>query len=118
MMATAFLGYQHSPKWFKLNLYSIFNVLLSNITHYYNIFFLLLLFLISFTIFYFDNLKLSSVYSMRYFQIFSIIGALLTLIITIYDSINIIKVISHVNDNEVNVHGHIILNREAAKEYK
>ena len=53
---------------------------------------------------------------MRYFQIFFVIGALLTLIITIYDSINIIGVMSYVNHNEVNVHKHVTLDREAAKE--
>jgi hypothetical protein len=64
-----------------------------------------------------DNFKLSSIFFIKCFQIFSIVGFLFTLIITSYNSIFVIDTISYINDKDnVNLHGHISLNREAAKE--
>jgi hypothetical protein len=117
MMATAFLGYQHSPKWFLLNLYSSLNILLSNnIYSYYISYLSSFLFFIVFTLFYLDNFKLSSVYSIKCFQIFSIIVLLFTLIIIIHNSINITSLIYQVNDNnDVSIHGHVNFDKEAGR---
>lgn len=79
MMATAFLGYNSSPKWHTLNLSFIFNSFFLE-----NINLSALLLLISFTILYLDGFKLSSNSLVRYFQIFSfVLSILITLIIAL-----------------------------------
>ena len=115
MIVTAFLGYQHSPKWFLLNLYYLLNIFFSNTTLYYYISYLfLLLFITILTLFYLDRFRLSSVYFIKCFQIFTIIGVLLILIISIYNSISITQVMCHINNNNgVNIHGHVNLDKEA-----
>ena len=71
MMATAFLGYDYSPKWFKLNLYyfilNTFHLIQNN---NYIIIILSFIFTISFIIFYLDNFKLSNNIFMKLVQIF------------------------------------------------
>ena len=117
MMATAFLGYQHSPKWFILNLYSLYDTLLSYNIHYYISYLFLFFSHISFILFYLDNFRLSTTYFIRCFQISSFIGSLLAFSIISADSNSIIDSIYHINDNnDVSVHGHVTIDKEAAKE--
>ena len=92
-------------------------MLSNNIYSYYISYSFSFLFLIAFTLFCLDNLKLSSIYFIKCFQIFSLFGLLLTIVITTYDSINTATTVSYVNDNnDVNLHGHVTLYKEAAKE--
>ncbi len=102
MMATAFLGYYHSPKWFGLDLYTITYTLLTYI------------FSINLLILYLDNFKLSSFIVIKYLKIFTII---LILILIILDSAYFIDTINCINDkdNGVNIHGHINMTKEAAE---
>jgi Cytochrome b/b6/petB len=116
MMATAFLGYQYSPKWFLLNLYFLLNTLLSSNICYYISYSLLSLSLISLTLFYLDNFKLCFIYYIKIFQIFSFFSLLLVLILTIYYSVNIVDIVQYINDNnDINLHGHVNLNKEAGQ---
>lgn len=101
MMATAFLGYNNSPIWFKLNLL---------------IFLFAVLFKISFIIFYLDDFKLFSSYSIKYFQIFSSIGILFTAIVIMYNIVDYTDIICYANDkNTVDLHGHVSIGTEGAK---
>jgi energy-coupling factor transporter transmembrane protein EcfT len=114
MMATAFLGYGISPKWSKLNLYFLFHILIVNNVH--SIFYLFsFLFLINLIIFYLDDFKLSSVYSIKCFQIFSFVGLLFILIILILNLTNIIDITCSLEDKDINLHGHMSIEKEAAK---
>jgi hypothetical protein len=113
MIITGFLGYKDSPKWHTLDLLFLFNSFsLENI-----IYLSALLSLISFIILYLDGFKLSSSSPVRYFQLFSFVLSILIFIIYIF-KIYSLDVISHVNDkdNNINLHGHVSLDKEAAKE--
>ena len=103
MMATAFLGYKHSPIWLELDLN-------------FFIFINLLLFYISFIIFYLDNFKLSSIYYIKCFQILSSINFLFIIVIVTGNMFNYTDVIVCVNDKDsVDLHGHINVTKEAGK---
>ena len=116
MMATAFLGYNVSPKWFLLNLYNYSYILFSKDMYTYMSYLSSFLFSIAFTLFYFDNFKLSSIYSVKYFQIFSFVSIILLIITTTCDFMNT-TVIAHINDdNDINLHRHVNIDKEAAKE--
>jgi quinol-cytochrome oxidoreductase complex cytochrome b subunit len=80
MMATGFLGYAHSPKWFKLNLNLNFLFIFIQNNFLFGIF--LYLFIISFILFYLDNFKLSSIHFIKYLQLFSFVS--LTCICILY----------------------------------
>ena len=120
MMATAFLGYVTSPKWFKLNLVTNFlNNLFFNEIFFHNIInsLFLSIFLISFIIFYLDNFKLSDNRPIKYFQIFSFISVLFIIIITAWNITNFVDILCYAKDrNSVDLHGHVSLNKEAAAE--
>lgn len=105
------MGYNNSPKWSKLNL--IFSYVLVENSVITNLF--LFLFTISFVLFYLDNFKLSSIHSIRYFQIFSFIGILFIFILHILDMTNLMNIICYVNDKDINLHGHISVDKEAGK---
>ena len=118
MMATAFLGYDYSPKWSKLNLYcyiiNIFSLIQNN---NYIIIIFSFIFTISFIIFYLDNFKLSKHIFIMSIQIFSFIGLLLLLTTIICNTYNLQDVICLAKDNsaDCNIHGHVSLDKEAGK---
>lgn len=105
MMATAFLGYNNSPIWFKLSLC-------------FFMYLIYVLFIVSFIIFYLDNFRLSSSYTIRDIQIFSFIGILFILIaITICDLSSYADTICCANDKgNIDLHGHVSLGKDAAAE--
>ena len=118
MIATAFLGYIHSPKWFKLNLVLDFFSFLNEI-HIYNIINSLLLFIfsISFILFYLDNFKLSDSCPIKCFQLFSFIGLLFIIILTIWNITNFADILCYAKDRDnIDLHGHVSLNEKAAAE--
>ena len=81
-----------------------------------NIFFILSL--ISFIIFYFDNLKLSAIDEIKYFQLFSFIGLLFVLIISIYITVNYMDFICYMGDknkDNVSLHGEYNMTKEGAE---
>ncbi len=91
MMATAFLGYLHSPKWFGLNLnFSYFTIIFS------------LLFTFSFIIFYLDNFNLSKNFLIKFTQVISFI-ILFVCVLFIYSNITPSDIICNVSDmnNEI-----------------
>jgi hypothetical protein len=104
MMATAFLGYLHSPKWYNLNL----NLFLSSL-------YILSLFLIlfSYVLFSLDNYTLSSVNFIKFIQIFSFILIPLYFLYKIYSPYEIVNLVSYINDNnDVHLHGHVSVDKE------
>ncbi len=114
MMGTAFLGYNNSPKWSKLNLiFYINNFLIENSHYVINLF--LVLFVVSFILFYLHDFKLLSLYYIKYFQLFSFIGLFLAIIICISNIANYIEVVCCVNEKDsVNLHGHTNITKDAA----
>ncbi len=109
MMATAFLGYLYSPKWFELNLNFYFFVL-------YNIYIVsLFLFTISFVLFYLDDFNFSSIYYIKLLKILSFILFLIIFIIINLSYINLTDLICCVNDKDINLHGHVTLDKDAWK---
>lgn len=108
MMGTAFLGYWYSPKWFVLNLNFSFFVV--NNIYIVSLF----LFTISFVLFYLDDFNLSSIYYIKLLQIFSSILFLIIFIINV-SYINLTDLICCVNDKDINLHGHVTLDKDAGK---
>ena len=108
---TAFLGYYNSPIWSKLNLISSYISVYNNVI----INLLLLLFIISFILFYLDNFKLSKTHFIKYFQIFSFINLLFMFILFLSNNINLADMIYYANDKDINLHGYVTLDKEAAK---
>lgn len=113
MMATAFLGYDNSPKWPKSNLYFLLNTTLENPIFIY---FFMFLFILNFTLLYLDDFKLSPIYSIMYFQILSYITLCFIIIIILFNPINISDAICHINDKDnINLHTHVSLEKDAGK---
>ena len=81
----------------------------------FNLFFILPV--ISFILFYLDNLKLSANDEIKYFQLFSFIGLLFVLIISIYNTINSMDFICYMGDKNkyVDLHGEYNMTKEAAE---
>jgi Cytochrome b/b6/petB len=116
MMATAFLGYNYSLKWSKLNLYiSILNTFSLIQNNNYIIIILSFIFTISFIIFYLDNFKLSNNIYMKLVQIFSFAGMLFLLIVTMCNTYNLQDFVCFVKDNSIDLHGHVSLDKDAGK---
>jgi group I intron endonuclease len=76
MMATAFLGYQRSPKWFILNPHFLLGITFIN----FIISIILIIFVISF-ILYLNNFKLCNKLFIKYVEILSLIGITFVIII-------------------------------------
>jgi energy-coupling factor transporter transmembrane protein EcfT len=74
----------------------------------------LLLFTVGFILFYLDNFKLSSIYIIKWFQIFSFFSVLIIFILYVSD-INLINLICCANDKDINLHGHVTVGKEAGK---
>jgi len=62
---------------------------------------------------YLDDLKLHNNIYIKYIQLFCLISIPLYVIYSIWNYVNII---THVKDNDINLHGHVSLNKEAAAE--
>lgn len=75
----------------------------------------LFLFTINFIIFYLDDFKLSSNCFIKSLQIFSFIGLVFILVITTLNICTSIDIISNINDKDINLHGHVSLDKEAGK---
>ncbi len=101
MMATAFLGYLHSPKWFELNLnFSYFTIIFS------------LLFTFSFIIFYLYNTNLYYSLLIKFTQVISFIRILFVqLIYNLYVKNNINLNLSRVLGNNINTKVELYLNK-------
>ena len=108
MVATAFLGYAHSPKWFYFNS----NISFNNLYIAYNI--LSLFGLLSFVFFYLDGFKLSNIYYIKVFQLLSLFSILIGFLVCYQlNSLNFLCI----NDNDnVNLHGHVDISKDAAIE--
>ena len=116
MMATAFLGYNYSPKWSKLNLYiSILNTFSLIQNNNYIIIIFSFIFTISFIIFYLDNFKLSNNIYMKLIQIFSLAGMLFLLIVTMCNTYNLQDIVCFAKDNPIDLHGHVNMDKDAGK---
>jgi group I intron endonuclease len=105
MMATGFLGYLHSPKWYELDL-NFPNILLFfyNIYNNYYLFSIFsLIITISFILCYLDNFNLSDNYLIKIIQIISFIIILFVCIISLYNNITYSDIICNVGDinNEI-----------------
>jgi len=91
MIATGFLGYIHSPKWYELDLNLLFsNILLFSyniINNYYFFNILYLVVTISFILYYLDDFNLSKNLLIRFIQVFSFIAILIVLSLFAYNSI-------------------------------
>ena len=120
MMATAFLGYWHSPKWpeFFLNIYLsnillfIDNIINNNIlvSLYSNAFGFSLM------IFFLDNWILSDIKLLKYFQILTFISVLILLIFFAYDHIITTSFINCTKDsNDIYIYDHIFISKEVSK---
>ena len=120
MMATAFLGYWHSPKWpeFFLNIYLsnillfIDNIINNNIlvSLYSNAF------SFSLIIFFLDNWRLSDIKLLKYIQILTFISAPILLIFFVYDHIIITSFINSTKDsNNIHIYDHIFIGKEGSK---
>ncbi len=111
---TAFLGYYNSPIWFKLNhILDISFLIKCSSSHIVSLF--TILFLISFILFYLDDFKLSSVYIIKCFQIFSFIGILFTLIVALNITNHLVIPCYIIDKDSVDVHGHVHVTKEAGK---
>ena len=111
MMATAFLGYHYSPKWYEL----IFNLLL---------FFIYVIFLFSplfsFILLYLDNFNLSNIRVIKYIQMFSFIVIPIIFFLFIYSNLNYSDVIFWIdenknNGNNIHLHGHVSLSEQVGR---
>ena len=113
MMAIAFLGYIYGPTWFNL-----LKIILQYIND--NLFILAsiigLIFQISLTIFYVNNFVLSSCQYTKYMQIFSFIMSVLVIAYLIIINMDMTQFILYIQDDQVNLHGHVNVTKEAAKE--
>lgn len=71
----------------------------------------------SLIIFYLDDLKLSNIKFIRYTQIIFFIGIPLFIAFFFYNSypVNITDIIFCVKDNNINIHGHVTVDKEAGK---
>lgn len=65
---------------------------------------------------YLDDLKLHNNVYIKYMQLFCLILIPLYLIYKTYSIWNYVNIISHVKDNDINLHGHVSLNKDAAAE--
>lgn len=98
---------------FYLFIYSAFH---NNIVYHIIYLLYLSLLIFSFIIFCLDDFKLSWNHPIRSFQIFSFIGLLFTLIITILNMPNLIDIIYCLNDKDnVGLHGEYNITKEAAE---
>ena len=111
MIATAFLGYKCSPKWFILNLS---NMSINESYIYIN--FLSILFTINFTILYLDDFRFSSNIVIKCLQMIILLIIPFLLILSISHINNIDFVCSIKDENGVNLHGHVNVTKEAATE--
>lgn len=127
MMATAFLGYVYSPKWYELNLNLLFSYNIVDNYYFFNI--LSSVAIISFILYYLDNFNLSDVKIIRYIQILSFISIILFILLICFlsyenmTSSNVILSVGDMNNeigtkinNNVNLQGHVHVNdKEAGK---
>ena len=104
--------YNNSP--LQSNIFASFILLTSSFLY----FILSYLFTFSFVLFYLDDFKLSNNNFIKYVEIIYFIGIPLYLIYNLYHVVSMIDIISYVNDkdNNINLHGHVSLNKEAATE--
>jgi hypothetical protein len=76
-------------------------------------------FLLSLTLFYLDNLKLSNIKFVKYFQVFSVAYMLILILFISYEKsiISLQDIVCYMTDNnkDVNLHGHVSVNKEAGK---
>lgn len=76
-------------------------------------------FLLSLTLFYLDNLKLSNKKFVKYFQVFSFAYTLILILFILYNKsiISLQDIVCYMTDNnkDVNLHGHVSVNKEAGK---
>lgn len=76
-------------------------------------------FLLSLTLFYLDNLKLSNKKFVKYFQVFSFAYTLILILFILYNIsiISLQDIVCYMTDNnkDVNLHGHVSVNKEAGK---
>ena len=119
MMATAFLGYYYSLRW-----YGSFSSIFTNLNNIINndvfICVFTLTFVISFLLFYLKDFKLSSISIIKYIQILCFISTPFVLFFYTYNQSISIDVINYIkdSDNNINLHGHrhISLYKEAGKQ--
>ena len=118
-------NYNKNNKEFFYSLLSIVIIIISIIALIYseNIwksplsFFGSLLFTSSVVLLYLDDFKFSNVKIIKYIQMFSVIFVPLYAIYVVYNLPNdYINIILHAKDNEVSLHGHVSINKEAAQE--
>jgi len=65
---------------------------------------------------YLDDFKLHNNIYIKYIQLFCLISIPLYVIYKTYSIWNYVNIITHVKDNDINLHGHVSLNKEAAAE--
>jgi hypothetical protein len=93
MMATAFLGYEHSPKWYNLNLlFSNISLLLDYIYSYYLIIIILFLIKVSIVLLHLIDFKL------LFRSLLILITFLFVYFLLIYDTIILPNIILYIND--------------------
>ena len=112
MIATAFLGYIHSPTWFKL-LTIIKNLLYNNI--FIRGCLISYLAQLSFILFYIDGYKLSSCNSFKFIQLLSLITVILFSIYLALVHLNLWNTFCCIKDKGVNLHIHVNVTQDAAK---
>ena len=90
------------------------NILLS---FFLSLFSLIYCFTITFSVVYYslDNFKLSTNFTLKCIQIFSFITILLTMFISYFYVAEYINLISCAKDNNVDLHGHVSIDKEGAK---
>ena len=72
---------------------------------------------ISILLFYLNNYKLSNIKLISYIQILSLLSILIYIYYGLFDILNNINIVYYINDkNDVNLHGHVSLDKESAKE--
>ena len=75
------------------------------------------LFTFNFVLFYLDDFKLSEIKYIKYIQTFSFIFISLYMFYNLYNIYAIIDIVDCIkDDNDINIHGHISLDKEAAKQ--
>lgn len=98
--------------------YLILNPILLNIVGFVSIFLIIL----SLTLFYLDDFKLSDIKVIKLIQIFSFVYISILFLYCMFNmsNVSLYDIISYMTDNkdnkDINLHGHVSVNTEAAKE--
>src|ERR1700744_653854 len=97
----------------------IFNLISDPILGKIASFIFMFTFLLSLTLFYLDDLKFSNIKFVKYFQVFSFAYTLIIILFILYDKtfISLQDIICYMADNnkDVNLHGHVSVDKEAGK---